>query len=482
MPVIKKILSNKIFLYLTTRYFTYIIQFCVSMFLAVKLGPYYFGMWSFIYMILSYFLVINFGISNSTNILLIQNKNNSEASRSYILTAILLLCIITILIFLFALYYYKIGIALFDKYQLEPLFYLICIIAVFQHFNLLFSGIYRVKNRLFELSFYQSIVPVLTLILAFCFKSSLLINMLLYGYLAGHIISLSLFLYRKQITFRGGVISLDIIKSMFSKGIYLFLYNCCFYLIIVSTATIVSAFYSNNEYGLYSFAYTAGHSIILFLEAFAFIIFPKLIDRLRDKDNRVIQNTIRQIRVSYISTAYLLGYVAFAFLPPLVALIPKYQETNIALSMVILSILPHTSSYSYYSLLMANNQEKKLSFISIIALCTNIAIGLLLVLVFKVTYQYVILSTMISYFIFAILSIYYALKYLSLPITLKSFLSNCFPFPISYSLAILIVIFQINYLSILPLIVFLFINRKSILEIVATIKRLIYKPNIIDLN
>ena len=42
------ILRNKIFLYVGTRYVTYAFQFIASFYIALKLGPVGFGVWSFI--------------------------------------------------------------------------------------------------------------------------------------------------------------------------------------------------------------------------------------------------------------------------------------------------------------------------------------------------------------------------------------------------------------------------------------------------
>ena len=51
------VFKNKIFWYLTSRYMVLGIQFLASIFLAVKLGAYYFGIWSFI------LLLVNIGSS-----------------------------------------------------------------------------------------------------------------------------------------------------------------------------------------------------------------------------------------------------------------------------------------------------------------------------------------------------------------------------------------------------------------------------------
>ena len=42
-------LKNKVFVYLFTRYFTYGLQFIMSLIIAVRLGPYYLGIYGYIH-------------------------------------------------------------------------------------------------------------------------------------------------------------------------------------------------------------------------------------------------------------------------------------------------------------------------------------------------------------------------------------------------------------------------------------------------
>ena len=48
----KKIVTNKVVLYLVTRYMTYAVQFITSIWVAVKLGPFYLGIWGMLLFVL----------------------------------------------------------------------------------------------------------------------------------------------------------------------------------------------------------------------------------------------------------------------------------------------------------------------------------------------------------------------------------------------------------------------------------------------
>ena len=76
IKISKKIFSNKAILYVISRYATYIIQFINSLFIAIYLGPFYLGIWGFINLVIGYISQLNFGISNSVNVIISVNKQN----------------------------------------------------------------------------------------------------------------------------------------------------------------------------------------------------------------------------------------------------------------------------------------------------------------------------------------------------------------------------------------------------------------------
>lgn len=94
------ILRNKIFLYVGTRYVTYAFQFIASFYIALKLGPVGFGVWSFILLLINFYNIIDFGISNSINILLVQDREVEERSSSHILSSIIITIGLNILVIL----------------------------------------------------------------------------------------------------------------------------------------------------------------------------------------------------------------------------------------------------------------------------------------------------------------------------------------------------------------------------------------------
>ena len=479
---LSKIKNNKIINYLLSRYLVYFLQFVVSMVVAVKLGPYYLGIWGFFTLLLNYFSLVNFGIGNSLNIFLVQNKNNAEKSNNYVVNATFIIMIMAVAVVLIMLYHYFIGIsAVGNKYDLGNFFYVLCLIAIIEYFNGIYMNVARVRNRINSIAIAQSTTIILKFILIFFFAKSALLQALIWASLAGSLISF--FIYsRKAFTLENATISGNIMQEIFNKGLLLFIYNCSFYFILVSIRTIISYYYTVEEFGYFNFAFSLANTILLLQQAFSFIIYPKIIDKLNSKNVQEIKNTLNMIRENYISFSHLLIYVAIIFFPVFLLFFPTYANTGQSLNLIALSILLSTNSFGYTAYLNAQNKEKTSAKISLITLLSNIGIGLFLVNILQVSYQYIILATLIAYYAFALFSIYWGEKFLG---TSSFFQALKISFPlkllIPYLTALGITIINNVYLFWIPLIIYILLNMSSIKEMTNKIKVLINNPNAINL-
>lgn len=482
MSKIKKILSNKIIWYLITRYLTYFIQFVSSIIIAIKLGPYLFGIWGFMLLLLSYFRIIDFGISNATNILIVQNIEDKKKTQSISWNAIYLVSFINVLMLLFYCYYKIFGISFFDKYDINKFFELIILVAIMTNYNVLLMNLYRIQNSLKELTFYQSSIPIIMFILTLILKEEILLDYLLYANVFGNIICLIVF-------YRGGKIPAlvkfdsQIASAIVNKGFYLFIYSISFYLIILSIKTLISIYYTVQEFGVFSFSYTLGNSVLLFLQALTFIVFPKIVSKLKGDDYLQIRSIIKDIRKSYVSMAFGLVFVFLTIMPFFLDFIPKYKGSFITLALVNLAIVLYTNSFGYGTFLMAQNKERLNAFISLISLIVNLTIALLLILVFNVSFNFVILATIIAYILYTFLCVYFGKKMMGLKEGFLKDFKDCFPnrllFP--YVLAIALSLFNLKYYMFIPLVAFISLNISTIIGIIKKVKVLLFKPDIIDL-
>lgn len=467
-----------------TRYVTYFVQFVVSILVAAKLGPFFLGIWGFILLLINYFNIFNFGIPNSTTVLMVKNKKDQYRASQIEVTSMVLMGIIGLIIILIGVYYSIFGIPLFDKYQLGSFFYLVCAIAIMQHFVSLFSLIARVRGSIAEVAFAQSVIPFLTLIAVLFFNERQLLLFLVLSYLVGNILAFFLFVFKKLVHFKGKPTT-QAGKNIINKGKYLFVYNVCFYLIFLSTKTVVSKYYLVEEFGFFTFAYTLSNAVLLMMQAFTAIVFPKLIDKFSSDNHEEVSKLLRGVRDCYVTFAHGIMYIAFLLFPVLIYFLPKYQSALTIVYYMGLTLLLYANSFGFSTLLIAQNAEKKIALISFISFVLNVLLAIVLATVVKCDYQYVIFSTMISYLVFTILCVIHGKRILMEDASFLHVLQDSFPWRllIPYLLMIAIVIFNGGiYLMVAVSIAFFALNFKSFKKIFALVRQILFNPNIVDLK
>lgn len=475
------VLSNKIVWYMLTRYVTYGLSFIVTMYIASKMGPYYYGIWGFLLLVLNYFNLINWGIPQAVQVFLIQNKKDNSVCFDYEKTGFYLMLIASLGCLFLAIYYAFGGIEIAHKFNGGFLFYVVCICGLLNYVNLFYSKIYRARNRLFEISFQQTSVVVLMFLSMFWFEKESLLYAIVFCYLLSYFMSTCLYLFAGGAN-RKGKFKSYYAKDILKKGIFLFLYNSGFYLIIVSTKTLVSLSYSIEEFGLFAFAYLLGHAVFQLLEAFSFLLTTKLLYKYRSNVIEQVLSTISLIRTNFVVAFHGVMYLAMLCFPLLLKFLPQYVSALQVIYLSCLTMLLYTNSFGYSTFLVARNREKELAFISISTLFINLLLGLLLIKFFHVSFEYVILATMFAYFYYAILCVYYGRKTLGVSCKLWIILKDCFPLNllIPFLSAVLFTFVNNSNLIFLPVLLFLIFNVKNLLSIYSSFKRILYHPNIID--
>ncbi len=478
---LKKVINNKVVIYLSSRYLTYFLQFITSLVIASKLGPYYFGIWGFVLLLINYFQQIHFGIHNSFNVLYVQNRDNESECKNYIANSLALEGYLGALICVLFLVYFLFGSSWFEKYNADKYFIWICLIAILQHFNTLLINLFRVKNMLGNVAFCQTIVVVLQFICIFIFTGETLIYALIIAFVIGYSIAFFLAWTSGALRLEGARINFGYQTIILKKGLLLFLYNTCFYFIIISVRTVISSNYEVEEFGLFTFSFTLAHAVMLLLESLAFVIFPKIIGKLSGDDFTAITSTLRQYRLVYVSSAHGLIYVALVVFPFLLKLFPNYTGSLTSMNLIALTILMNTSGSGYTELLIARNKEKILSIVSFSALVVNVLCALLLVFVFHVGFSYVILASLITYLLFTVVMACLARNLIGKEHF--SFLRDYFPVRllVPYVSALVISLFQWETFIFVPLVLFVCFNFKESRPILNQIKRVLVKPEIMYL-
>lgn len=483
MQRLLQLFKNKVAIYLITRYIVYFITFITSMIMAGRLGPFYMGIWGSIILLLRYFQIFDFGIANSMTVLLVQNKKDTKRCDDLEMSAMSLMVLISLFVVGLGLYYWRVGIPFLGKFELGNRFYLVCLIAIFQYLNDYGFRINRVKGHMFEFTFYQTFLHIILLPVVFLAREDMLVNYLIAAYLFSHFVCLCLFVFRGGISF-SGTYSNRLAKDIVKKGFYLFIYNFCFYLIILSTKTIIADNYSVEEFGYFSFAYTLANAALLLLTAFSSLITPKLIDKFNTDDVEEIQRTVKTLRTNYVVCSHAIMYLAMACFPLLLLFIPKYSEALIAINLTALATLLYTNSFGYISLLMTKNKERVLASNTFLALLMNVLLAYVLAVVISVDYSYVVLATLFTYLFYACLVVYRGKQYLKIPFSVLGIMEDVIPVrqAVPFVLACSLSIINIQTLMWIPFVCFVLLNIPEIKTIANSVLLVLKRPNVIDVK
>ena len=480
---IKLFLTNKILIYLASRYISYGVQFFVSLIIATKMGPYFFGIYGFITLILNYCAVISFGIPASLNVLLVHHKTQENTCGNYIGNALLFYTIQSLLLFVLYLVLVISDIEIDNNYPIKEYYLLIAIIASLNYFNSIFINVLRIKNKVNQLSVVQSLNVLLNVIVVCIVKGeNLIIALLLCNLISGIASVIVTKLCDALPPLKKILIKITFLKEILGKGMYLFFCNSCFAFILISIRSLISANYKVEEFGAFTFSFSIANSVMLLLEALMTIIFPKLVDLLSFNDNKIVENTLEKLRGTYISSAHLLIYVAMLFFPILLNFMPKYSNALTSMNLIALAVLMNTNSSGYSTLLISKNKERTSAVLSMTALIINIILGYSLISFFHVGFSYVILAALFTYIYFSFMVVVEGRKCLcksSMVSTFKSF----FPIRlfIPYLVALIISCLQYENFIWLPLVLYMILNKRDIFMMFNTAKKLIINPDIINI-
>lgn len=471
---------------MASRYMTYALQFISTLLIAVRLGPSDFGVWSFVLLIVGIFNIVDFGISNSANVLLVHDKRNEQLEQVHIKSTIVVNLVLALLVCSLFVIFSNLDIPLLKKYHAEDFYFHIMVIIILYYFNKSFATIYRVKNRLLEVALFQSTVPLL-LFISVIFIQSDLLDYLVGSYIVGYVFVFIVFLIGGKISIRGKM-SLEDMVCLVKKGFWLFMYNSAFYLIMYLSSTQVSLRYTVEEFGKYNFSGTLANAVVLLVDAFSFIIFPKLIDRLSGDNYPQIKDTIRMIRLNYTTLVNTLIYAALPFFYIFCMILPKYEDTGPTLCFAALALVPYAAAFGINTFLIAQNREKKLSLISICCLVFNTLLVFVMTYIIKVDYYYVYLCIAVTNILYTLFCTRQLFAEIGERKTFKRVFAFAFPLGqiLTYFVAIFSTIvaflFKIPIVLIVPVSLYAVSSLKKYKEIVNNTRLIIENPSIVDLT
>ena len=481
--IIKTALKNKVVLFLFSRYGTYFIHFINSLFIAVYLGPYYLGIWGFISLITQYLNHINFGIIHSVTAIISVKKNHELYVQKIIGTSLTMLIGLSIIVILFFISDEVFNLNLGAKYNFSTYVPIVVLIGILGYFNSLFSSIFRVYGRLFEIAFNQTVFPVLILLAIIFYNKDELLWALVGANFLAFLLSFILYIIKTPIKLKP-IFIYRLFKLIQIKGWHLFIYNTSFFFIIISTRTFISGFYSVEEFGYFTFAFSLANVVLLLLQAFSFLIFPKMLNRFAAATNNQNVALLEKVRDAYVTTSHLLVHMAILFFPLFLLLFPQYKIASEAFKLIALSIVLYTNSFGYSGLLIAKGYEKKLGRLAFLALVANVIFALILIEIFHVPFTLVILATMLSYFIYVFMQGLMGRKMLKLNTSIIAVIKDIYPLRLlaPYLLSLVFIFFSVpDMYFIFSLILFLTLNFKVLLKLKDILRTIILKPNFINI-
>ncbi|MBE6367785.1 MAG: hypothetical protein E7052_07760 [Lentisphaerae bacterium] len=472
--LIKNVLKNKIFWYICSRYLALGLQFIASILVAERLGVYYFGIWSFILLLFTIGSTCNWGIGNAATILLVQNKEDQTKCHDYTLNSLVLTGLISIVPLAVLLYDRIFGITLFNKYHLDNKIYIVVFLIIISYLSALLMNVLRVKNRIWEITVAQLLWPVFMCASLFFASGKSLLIILLTAYTASFVIGIVIYLFTRQISFSGKY-STPLLREIFIKGFFLFLYNAGFSFIVLSTKTVVSKYYTIEEFGYFAFAFSLANGVILLMDSLIFIIFPKMVDMLRGHDKEKIASALNFMRRNYLYMLNLLFYVVLAVSAFFFMLIPQYAKSFDSFVLIVFSLMMYSNCFGYNTYLLAQNKEKQMAIFIGLALLLNIGGAFLLVHVLHCKFSYVIMATLVTYGFYSLAVNCYALRVAGLQKSFKEMLhSMTVKLGPLYLVTLLLVLLQFDkkYLF-LPLMAFLLLNIRELKNIFCNIPQLL---------
>lgn len=393
-----KIFKNKVIVFIFTRYFSYFIQFLNSLIIAYVLGPYFLGIWGFLALVMQYLNFGNFGVDIALNVNLSTGELSDTKKQSEFSSNAFIATIFTSLIYLLAgIVIYIADIPLFEKYGFTPYLMPVILISCLNYFNVLFVNICRTYSLFTPISIFQTLVQLLQLPVFFIFKDTELIWSLLWMMIVAHIISLVLFLKRLPVKISLKV-NKEVIKNLYRRGLSLLSYAITFYILFLSTRSMVGYFYPVETMGLFTFSASISSALIVGLSSLEFVLFPKMLNRLSaDEITEKSLTTFEEVRYIYMATAFFVVILGLLFYPFLLLYFEAYQPTIKVFTFLVIGQVVISTGFGYSTLIISKGKEFFLVVRGLIALLINLLLSLAAIVLFKIDYSYMALLLIFSF-------------------------------------------------------------------------------------
>lgn len=477
--IIKKVLKSNTVQFVIVRYISYGLIFLNSLLLAKYLGSFYFGIYGFIMLFLQYLRYTNFGINHSLNTILAIKKNKKALSQLIWSTSLVLNIIVSLVIFLTNIIILKIFPEILSKYDYTKYGTILILIGIISNTNNLFLGLYRIYSKLSKINFQLFFPQFLVFLLLLIYKKELKIDYVLYALISANIISLFVFIISPPLR-----INLRFNKSiamvLFKRGVNLLLYNLSYNFIITASATIVSIFYAVTTFGQYKFAQSISAATVMATGAFAFIFFPKILNRFSVKNIAEIIHFIKKMNNIYVSALNLLSFLALLVAPFIQIALPEYIEMLNVYKLLIIAQIFANLSQIHQIFLISKNKEKFLNIYGFLAIGI-VVFSSLIFSYLKFSYEFIALSVVFGSFLYSYLSIRKSSKLLNQ--NFKKMLAGIINIRLVIPILLIVISIFLNENTVTPIIIlsiFILLNLDKMRPVFRGFISIINNNDIID--
>jgi O-antigen/teichoic acid export membrane protein len=418
------------------------------------------------------------GTQYSYIVLYADKVNNSEEERQK-LTSSSISILLTLFFGIISFYFFTFKLDFFPKYNFKSYYLLIVLLAILQQVNAQLVNISRVQGKILGLNLYNFIVPFFQLIVLFFFKEHLLFFSLLYCTIAANVLGTLFFL--KELTSQLTQVKLfdfSYAKILFKRGLLLLAYNLTFYGMILAAKTIVSQYFSVEDFGMFNFANSISNSVFLLLGSLNFLFYPKLINLLSSKKEEVaIQEFIDKIRKYYLTLTLFIVALSIAVLPFLFYFLPNYKPIFNCLLVLLLGQLLINNTFGYTTLLVQRKKEWQLTVAALLCIIIIAGLSYFMIHYYGNNMIFISYSLVIGVVVYNIMIGYLGSSELKLKWDIKELFHHIFDVKLYVPVVIYVILISfLNYYIVLfvSFSFYFFLNYKDLKEIFGSIKKIIH--------
>lgn len=453
--------------YVIIRYTSYVLTFINTMLLLKFIGDYYYGIYSFFILFLSYFSYFNLGVNHALNTEMSIYKNNQQIVSRFWDNSLLLTLLFVILIIIINAGILFFVPDLFAKYNFKDYAIILLLIGIFTNINSIFVSLFRVFGKFREINFQQIAPQILVFGVILYFQEKTKISYILYAMFLAQFFALVIFCKRKVLKFHW-VFNMTVSKELIIRGVHLMIQLFSFTFIGLSAITMVSYFYRAEDLGYYSLSNTISVSVVMLIDAFMFILYPKLLNRFATTTNEETIGLIDKIRNVYVLGADCISLLSLLIIPIVFVFFPRYEGMIACFKLLTISRIILNITNGYTQLLIAKHKE------SYMTLSGIKAIGIIIVAssiigTCKIPYYYIASTVCLGILVYSILIVKKA--FVILDIDSKMFFNNMFPADKLIAISIILVSFIFNdniYTPIIATGYYLIVNKQAIQTTIIT--------------